>query len=610
MRCPPVLKPLLVIVVVFLYTSPSFAFSIFTFFSGGDATVIWDGTADVRTSQNISSPTTMDRYSNLGISDPAFLAIAFHWRGLSSTLQGSITINKVALIISVDDGACLGHCLTPRQFLTSEGFALPNSGFTAPPNLDRNVVAFAAIMGGSPVTVHYPHGNFLFRLSSGDAARLRMVLASYNAANLRVGLAVLSGFDGDVHNASPTFQVRSAVHRTGDYDGDGRADFSVFRPNSAAWYVLNSRDGNRTGTGTFYRTGTGTYWGYPGDVPVPGDYDGDDKTDHAVYRPSNGAWDVLQTGTGTGVRQYWGAPGDVPVPADYDGDGRTDHAVYRPSSGVWWIFPSGQPSMPYILDWGFSEDLPVPADFDGDGRADPTVFRPSTGAWYQFRSTTGTGFAVIWGARGDIPLAGDYDGDGKADPTVFRSHQGTWYQLRSTDGPWFGGYWGLPGDVPLVGDYDGDGKADLTVFRPSTSTWYQLRSMTGMEDPIVWGVTGDVPTVRPVKDLTHWICSNGICLPPGITRSCNTWVAPGGVISVSAAGGKMSPAVLVEPVFSCPWRAWSDVSWITVTYPAYLGIHWGDGNVVFTVQANTTGVQRVGQIRVAETILTVVQFPQ
>ena len=36
----------------------------------------------------------------------------------------------------------------------------------------------------------------------------------------------------------------------------------------------------------------------------------------------------------------WGISGDVPVPGDYDGDGKTDMAVWRPSLGVWFIVNS------------------------------------------------------------------------------------------------------------------------------------------------------------------------------------------------------------------------------------------------------------------------------
>src|SRR6202040_3307202 len=99
------------------------------------------------------------------------------------------------------------------------------------------------------------------------------------------------------------------------------------------WYMRTSTTGY---------AGTLSYqWGLPGDVPVPGDYDGDGHTALAVFRPARGMWYIRQSSTGytTSVAYQWGLPGDIPVTGDSDGDGKTDLAVYRPNSytaaGVW-----------------------------------------------------------------------------------------------------------------------------------------------------------------------------------------------------------------------------------------------------------------------------------
>ena len=256
----------------------------------------------------------------------------------------------------------------------------------------------------------------------------------------------------------------------------------IFRPSIGEWYLDN-------GNGTWDGCGVDTClaFGISGDIPVPRDYDGDGRTDIAVYR--NGIWYVLRSSDGVQTAVAWGgAPQDVPVPGDYDGDGKTDQAVYR--DGVWWILRSSNEGGIGIRWGGAPQDIPVPGDYDGDGKTDQAVYRD--GVWWILRSSNGGGIGITWGgAPQDIPVPGDYDGDGKTDQAVYRD--GVWWILRSSNEGGVGIRWGgAPQDIPVPGDYDGDGKTDQAVYRDGV--WWILRSSNEGGIGVTWGgAPQDIP---------------------------------------------------------------------------------------------------------------------
>jgi len=249
---------------------------------------------------------------------------------------------------------------------------------------------------------------------------------------------------------------------SGDFDGDGKSDLAVYHPATGAWYI-------RTVSGTILAWNLNP--GFYGGVPVPGDYYGDRKSDLTVFR--SGMWYIGNLSIP--IISYPLPNGDIPVSGDYDGCGKTDFAVYNSGTGRWFIkklFVSAP--LAWDLSWGFKGAIPVSGDYDGDGKADLAVYHSAAGNWY-IRSLIGNvlAWAVNWGFSAAIPVSGDYNGDGRADLAVYDTLNGKWY-IRSLIGNVLA--WGLQhgfkGAIPVSGDYDGDGKADLAVYYPATGKWY------------------------------------------------------------------------------------------------------------------------------------------
>ncbi len=287
---------------------------------------------------------------------------------------------------------------------------------------------------------------------------------------------------GSTVNATGTVEKIVRAKASADFDGDFKTDLAVFRPSTGVWYIINSSNSSLRIQ----------QFGLDGDISTPEDFDGDNITEIGVFRPSTGVWYHYRSSDNTvGITQF-GLSGDTPAQGDFDGDGKADLAVFRPSTGVWYVQRSSNSAVD-VQQFGLTGDIPVAGDYDGDGKYDLAVFRPSNGVWYRLNSTTGSFAQLNFGTNGDIPSIGDFDGDGRLDNAVFRPSTGVWYRLRSSDGAVQINQFGANNDVPVVGDYDGDGIDDIAVFRPSTGVWYRTRSSNGAVDIQQFGLSGDAP---------------------------------------------------------------------------------------------------------------------
>lgn len=151
----------------------------------------------------------------------------------------------------------------------------------------------------------------------------------------------------------------------GDYDGDGKTDFAVARANSQnRWdfYIERSSDGNWQ---------VKTLGSMLSDYVIRNaDFDGDGKTDVAVWSGNsqgggNGFFSWIRSSDGVRESVKWGYNEllDTPALGDYDGDGKTDLAIYRISvpracdqPSYFWIRGSAMGTK--IIRWGSCHGYP------------------------------------------------------------------------------------------------------------------------------------------------------------------------------------------------------------------------------------------------------------
>lgn len=339
-------------------------------------------------------------------------------------------------------------------------------------------------------------------------------------------------------------QAQTATHRAPlDFDGDGKTDLTVARviiDNNERlplqWWIQSSATSQPMSPIIF-----GAFRN-PGHLPTPADYDGDGKTDIAVFlRGISGGGDgnqaffyVLRSSDGRVDWIPWGLDSDNPyLTQDFDGDGKADPTVVRcgiPVPGqptiifenrTWYILESRNNYQTYrVEEFGkcdASRDRPIRGDFDGDGKADLAYFReldvdsdgqttPANRFYMKMSGRRNTVRAVRFDyAQNGAIIQGDFDGDGKTDIASARTEQQGefgyrwWYWVRSSDGQFVAKQFGLnhpnfaQTDLFVPGDYDGDGITDTAVYRtfdlgPDRKAYFHIDGSRDGYRIVQWGL--------------------------------------------------------------------------------------------------------------------------
>lgn len=350
-----------------------------------------------------------------------------------------------------------------------------------------------------------------------------------------------------------------------DYDRDGKNDLVVWRPSTGNWHIYTSKHGTGVCPPCFGLPQNGEcvdQWGLPGDIPISGDYDGDGYADLTVWRPGTATWwiqfsstcggisVVAQEGPGSG----YSISGNVlPDEADFDNDASdwSNLMLYDetpilenpndPPTGAWWgklgneLYFRYWPTIVTGSAAGFTL-RPASGNIVSDPamQEDLAAFRSTTvnknSVWFAYRYNVGgaapllnvTGFTygvLLPYASGGPDVYGVAADVGGSPPGL--NDFVTW-DRRTTD--WHIRYsgsptppdetfdWGRSYDEPLAGDFDGDGIDEIVVWRDAwdgiyTGAWFVREPSSGScpshliqggaSNPLwcyrAWGLPGDIP---------------------------------------------------------------------------------------------------------------------
>lgn len=287
--------------------------------------------------------------------------------------------------------------------------------------------------------------------------------------------------------------------KSNDFDGDKIADVAFFDEIKRKWYIIHGKDQKESvidlNDSLLLNQKVSDLL-----IPIPSDYDGDLKTDIALFNRTEGSWHVLRSSDSLKdeniERLIWSKPaGEIPLPADIDGDSKTDIACFDAMKEGSWHNHSSITNEYVYHNFGFlPTDIPLRADIDGDSKADYVIYKTRNEEYEVYLSSENfntTPIKVKIGNSLSRAVPADYDGDGKFDLATWTPVSGKWEiafakdflsQSKTNAQNQFIGCGiqiepnsicninikvkelGSPGNIPMPGDYDGNGTDDIAVY--------------------------------------------------------------------------------------------------------------------------------------------------
>lgn len=275
--------------------------------------------------------------------------------------------------------------------------------------------------------------------------------------------------------------------KSNDFDGDNIADIAFYDPAKKSWNIIYGKDGHEdeidlTSNILQHYKGSDIF------IPMPADFDGDSKTDIALFNRTNSVWHVLNSSTSEVITQIWcGDWTEIPLPADLDGDSKSDFTCFNGNDGRWPALLSTTKGY-HSNAFGTSPvNITFYSDLDGDKKSDYIIYKPLDGL-YEIRLASCLGgerggyckgsdtIIVHAGSSNSRVVPADYDGDRKVDLATWTPESSVWeitYAKNFLSGEDTGAQktivFGKPGDIPMPGDYNGDGKEEIAIYHIDNS---------------------------------------------------------------------------------------------------------------------------------------------